>query len=299
MYVLRLPVHIDRYPPPLMTGRTISDVLMSIEHLKRVVEAESFQRFIVVIILINAVTLGLETSETAMARAGAALYVIDRIILGIFVAELAAKLVVYRRRFFASGWNLFDLAVIGVSVIPATGNFSILRALRILRVLRLLSVMPQLRRVIEALMHAMPGMGSIGLVLALIYYVSAVLATKLFAASFPDWFGSIGASMYTLFQLMTLESWSMGIVRPVMEVYPWSWLFFVPFIIVTSFAVLNLVIAIIVNSMQTLQEDQTKAEKAMIHEEAMTVAGEVAALRTELAEIRALLEKEPPRPRND
>lgn len=298
MYVLSLPVGIDRYPPPLMIGRTDSDALMSIEHLKRVIEAESFQRSIVVIILINAVTLGLETSETAMARAGTALYVIDRIILGIFVAELAAKLVVYRRRFFTSGWNLFDLAVIGISVIPATGNFSILRALRILRVLRLLSVMPQLRRVIEALMHAMPGMGSIGLVLALIYYVSAVLATKLFAASFPDWFGSIGASMYTLFQLMTLESWSMGIVRPVMEVYPWSWLFFVPFIVVTSFAVLNLVIAIIVNSMQTLQEDQTKTEKAMIRQEAMTVAGEVAALRTELAEIRALLEKEPTRPRN-
>ena len=187
----------------------------------------------------------------------------------------------------------------GTSVIPATGNFSILRALRILRVLRLLSVMPQLRRVIEALMHAMPGMGSIGLVLALIYYVSAVLATKLFAASFPDWFGSIGASMYTLFQVMTLESWSMGIVRPVMEVYPWAWLFFLPFIVVTSFAVLNLVIAIIVNSMQTLQEDQAKAEKALIHEETKNMADEMAALRTELAEIRALLEKEPTRLRND
>lgn len=274
-----------------MTNRIASTASASIKHLKHVIETDAFQRFIVVIILINAVTLGLETSETAMARAGTALYVADRIILGIFVLELAAKLVIYRRRFFASGWNLFDLVVIGISVIPATGSFSVLRALRILRVLRLLSVMPQLRRVIEALMHAMPGMGSIGLVLALVYYVSAVLATKLFAASFPDWFGSIGASMYTLFQVMTLESWSMGIVRPVMEVFPWAWLFFLPFIVVTSFAVLNLVIAIIVNSMQTLQEDQLKAEKALIHDEAKNVADEVAALRTELAEIRALIEK--------
>lgn len=264
-----------------------------------VVEGTRTQRLITALILINAVTLGLETSETAMAAAGPLLTVVDRLILTVFVLEILAKLIVYRLGFFRSGWNVFDFLIVGIALVPATGNLSVLRALRILRVLRLMSVVPQLRQVVQALLQAIPGMASIIGVLFLVFYVASVLATKLFGthpdADMREWFGTIGASMYTLFQVMTLESWSMGIVRPTMEIFPWSWVFFVPFIVLTSFAVLNLFIAIIVNAMQSeheaehkqVQEDMRNAA----HEEAMMVAAEVRQLRTELAEIKEMLRR--------
>jgi voltage-gated sodium channel len=255
--------------------------------LRDFVEGKRFQTFITVAILINAVTLGLETSETVMAQAGDTLRIFDRVILAIFVFEIGVKLIVHRLAFFRNGWNVFDFVIVGISVMPATGNFSILRALRILRVLRLLSVVPTLRRVVEALLKAIPGMGAIGGVLVLVFYVGAVMATKLFGDTFPEWFGTIGGSMYSLFQIMTLESWSMGIVRPVMEVYPYAWAFFVPFIFLTSFMVLNLFIAIIVNSMQTLHDQEMKEIMEEERKEAETAHGERDVL---LAEIRALRE---------
>lgn len=268
--------------------------------LHRLVESAGFQRFIVAVILVNAVTLGLETSATAMAAAGPLLTVLDRLALAVFVVELGLKLAVYRLSFFRQGWNNFDFTIVALSLAPligvaGAGNLSVLRALRILRVLRLLSVVPQMRAVVQALFGALPGMGAIIAVLALVYYVSAVLATKLFGASFPDWFGSIGLSMYTLFQVMTLESWSMGIVRPVMEVYPYAWAFFVPFIVLVTFAVLNLFIAIIVNSMQSLHDADTKAEaegrELKAHEERSAMADELRALRAEIAGLKAVLER--------
>jgi len=229
--------------------------------LNDLVESKSFNTFIIVVILINAVTLGLETSSAAMAATGPWLYRLDRLALFIFTAEILAKLWVYRKRFFADGWNIFDFSIVAIAWFPAVGPLAVLRALRILRVLRLISVVPQMRTVVGALFKALPGMLSIIAVLMLVFYVAAVMATKLFGDAFPAWFGSVGESMYTLFQIMTLESWSMGIVRPVMEVYPLAWVFFVPFVIVTSFAVLNLFIALIVNSMQSAQlQDRSSAE---------------------------------------
>jgi voltage-gated sodium channel len=229
--------------------------------LKAIVESQFFNTFIIVVILINAITLGLETSSAAMAATGPWLYRLDRLALFIFTAEILAKLWVYRKRFFADGWNIFDFSIVAIAWFPAVGPLAVLRALRILRVLRLISVVPQMRTVVGALFKALPGMLSIIAVLMLVFYVAAVMATKLFGDAFPAWFGSVGESMYTLFQIMTLESWSMGIVRPVMEVYPLAWVFFVPFVIVTSFAVLNLFIALIVNSMQSAQlQDRSSAE---------------------------------------
>ena len=266
-----------------------------VERLRRLVESPRFTAFITAVILFNAVTLGLETWPRAMEIAGGLLVAIDRIVLAIFVFEMIAKLLVYRLSFFRSGWNIFDLTIIGIALIPATGPLTVLRALRILRVLRLLSVVPQMRSVVTALLGALPGMGSIAAVMLLIFYVGSVLATKLFGASFPTWFGSLGASAYSLFQIMTLESWSMGIVRPVMEVYPWAWAFFVPFILITSFAVVNLVVAVIVNSMQTLHElekkDEREVERQIVHEETEALAVEIRALRHELGEVKAILKQ--------
>ncbi len=221
-----------------------------IQRLQSVLESEGFSRFITAVILVNAVSLGMETSEAVMAQVGGLVHLVDKLCLLIFVVEIVAKLIVRRLRFFLNGWNVFDFLIVGIALVPGAQGFSVLRALRILRVLRVISVAPSLRRVVEGFITALPGMGSVFLLMAIIFYIGSVMATKLFGASFPDWFGNLGLSAYSLFQIMTLESWSMGIVRPVMEVYPHAWIFFVPFIMVTTFAVVNLLVGLIVNSMQ-------------------------------------------------
>jgi voltage-gated sodium channel len=228
--------------------------------LQRVIASKRFSNFIMGVIIFNAILLGMETSKTIMAQAGGLILMLDKICLGIFVAELIAKLIVYRGRFFRDGWNIFDFVIVAVSLVPATQGFSAIRALRILRVLRLISTVPSLRRVVEGFITALPGMASVFMLMALIFYIGAVIATKLFALNFPQWFGTLGQSAYSLFQIMTLESWSMGIVRPVMEIYPLAWMFFIPFIMVTTFAVVNLLIGLIVNSMQDAHHEETNAE---------------------------------------
>jgi voltage-gated sodium channel len=222
-------------------------------------ERPSIRNAIIGVILFNAVILGLETSPSVMAVAGPVIFLLDRACLAIFVVELVLKLVALGPRFFRSGWNIFDFVIVGIALVPSAQGLSVLRALRILRVLRIVSAVPSLRRVVEGLLTALPGMGSVFLLMSIIFYIGAVMATKLFSASFPEWFGSIGASLYTLFQVMTLESWSMGIVRPVLEVYPYAWAFFVPFIMVTTFAVVNLIVGLVVNSMQDAHAEESNA----------------------------------------
>ena len=255
--------------------------------LRPLIESRLFEAVITALIIVNAITLGLETSPEAMAAAGPLLVALDRIILGVFVLELAARLAVYRLDFFRDPWRIFDLFVVAIALLPATGSLSVLRALRILRVLRLVSVVPSLRRVVGGLVAALPGMGSIILLLGLVYYVFSVMATKLFGASFPDWFGNIGLSAYSLFQIMTLESWSMGIVRPVMEVYPWAWAFFIPFILSTTFTVLNLFIGIIVSAMQEEHDATATAERSALQSEQEHILAEIRALRDEIRELKA------------
>ncbi|WP_340116088.1 ion transporter [Pelagibius sp. 7325] len=277
-----------------MTADSTTKTAAAQPRLQRFLESAGFRHFITVLILINAVILGLETSATATAAAGDLLVALDRVIIAVFVLEIAAKLWVYRKRFFRDPWNLFDFTVVAISLAPASAAFSVLRALRVLRVLRLISVVPSMRKVVQALLGAIPGMASIVALLSLIYYVSSVIATKLFGAAFPEWFGTIGASAYSLFQIMTLESWSMGIVRPVMEVYPFAWAFFVPFILITSFAVLNLFIAIIVNAMQAQHDAENKealeAFSQKSHGDAQRLEDDLKAMREELHALRRLLE---------
>jgi voltage-gated sodium channel len=251
-----------------------------------VVDGPRAQRFIIGVIVLNAITLGLETSETAMGVAGGILTMADKLIVAIFVVELSLRLFAHGLPFFRNGWNIFDFLVVGITLVPATGNLSVLRTLRILRVLRLISIVPQMRKVVGALVAAIPGLGSIAALLLLVYYVAAVMATKLFGESFPDWFGTIGGSMFSLFQIMTLESWSMGIVRPVMEQYPQAWIFFIPFILVTSFAVLNLFIALIVNTMQEIQAKETEEITGTMHKEHREIEHEIDDLRHEIVALR-------------
>ena len=275
------------------------------QRLHNWVECPRFQNAIVVLIVLNAVLLGLETWPAAMAAAGDLIIAMDRAILGVFVVELIARFYVHRLAFWRDPWSVFDFLVVAIALIPATGSFAVLRALRVLRVLRLLTMMPSMRRVVGALLSAIPGLGSIAAVLLIIYYVFAVLATNLFAVAYPEWFGNIGRSLYTLFQIMTLESWSMGIARPVMEGFPYAWIFFVLFILVATFTMLNLFIAIIVNAMQSYGdedraaanqaseqsrrhiEDEMHAEFSLMRQEMQSLREEIVGLRRSLGETSA------------
>ena len=251
---------------------------MTRDRLRTLLDSPPVRTGIIALICLNAVTLGLETSERAMAAAGPVILAIDRICLIVFTVEVALKIYAFGTRFPRSAWNVFDLVIVAISWAPVGQGASVLRALRILRVLRVISVAPRLRRVVEGFVTALPGMGSVFVLMGIIFYIGAVMATKLFgtcavgpetalsgvctaeqAALFDEWFGSLPRSLYSLFQVMTLESWSMGIVRPVMEEWPYAWAFFVPFIMVTTFAVVNLLVGLIVNSMQEAHSEEEVA----------------------------------------
>jgi voltage-gated sodium channel len=258
--------------------------------LRKIVEDPRTDRFIMTLIVLNAVTLGIETSHAVMDRFGTLLNVLDRIVLAVFVVELAARMFVQRSAFFRDGWNIFDFIVVGVALAPATEAFSVLRALRVLRLLRLITAVPTLRRVVGGLIAALPGMGSIILLIALVYYVCAVMAVNLYGDEFPQLFGTLGASLFTLFTIMTLEGWVDGVVRPIMEKHPYAWLFFIPFIVGTTFTVLNLFIGVIVNAMQEEHakavEAELEAEREVVHEETEPLMRELRALKEEVVALR-------------
>ncbi len=263
--------------------------------LRDFIEAAVFQKFIITLILINAVVLGLETDDGVMASVGSFLRVMDTIILVIFVIEITLRLAVYRLSFFRDPWSVFDFLVVGIALVPASGPFEVLRALRVLRVLRLLTMVPSMRRVVAGMLKAIPGLGSVGAIMSIIFYVAAVMATNLFGEGFPEWFGSLGASAYTLFQIMTLESWSMGIVRPVMEVYPLAWTFFLPFILIATFTILNLLMAVIVNAVQEVQHDELEQTQQHVTEridaDTHLLQNQLSEMQAEMSEIKALLKK--------
>ena len=262
-----------------------------LQKLGVIVESDLVQRIIIGLILLNALTLGLETNSVLMKEYGQQISFLDNCILSIFVIEISIKLGYRKLSFFKDGWNIFDFIIIGIALAPATGSLSVLRTLRIFRAMRLLSVVPSMKKVTQALLSAIPGILSVGSIILLIFYVSAVLATNFFGDDFDTWFGNIGRSMFSLFQIMTLESWSMGIVRPVMELFPWAWTFFVPFILVTSFAVLNLFIGIIVDAMQSQNtEKENSATEAKLKHEA-SLQKEMSLLRKEIKELNTHLKK--------
>lgn len=247
------------------------------------IEHPRFERGIIAVIAINALTLGLETSPAMSAHAGELFHAIDRLALGIFVVELLLRLFVYRGRFFNDPWRVFDFAIVGIAILPATGALSVLRTLRVLRVLRLVSMVPSMRRVVGALLAALPGMASIIGLMSVVLYVSAVMATKLFGTIAPEFFGSFGASLFTLFQVMTVEGWP-DIARTVMAKSPHAWLFFVGYLLVATFMVLNLFIAVVVNAMQSqVAQDlagEDDARTQMILEELRALRREVERLKS-------------------
>ncbi|MEC7120869.1 MAG: ion transporter [Pseudomonadota bacterium] len=230
------------------------------QQLGRWVESTPVRHSITALIVLNAIVLGLETSVTIRDQFGILLWWVNQVVLVVFVAEIALKLLAFGGRFFRSGWNIFDFLIVAISLAPTSGPLAILRSLRILRVLRLLSTIKRLRMLVESLIQAFPSIGWTAGLMLLLFYIFGVMGVELFGRAFPEWFGTLGASTYTLFQVMTLESWSMGIARPVMEMYPHAWLYFVPFVLISSFMVLNLFIAIIVSATQEVHDHEMRIE---------------------------------------
>mgnify|MGYP001823977401 FL=1 len=236
--------------------------------LERIVEDQRFKRAILSLIIINAVLLGLETSRTLSASTMHSIIVANQVILGIFVVELILRIGAYRLDCFRDPWSLFDFAIVTIALMAPSGAFQVVRALRILRAFRLVSTVTSLRRVVEGLLGAIPGIASVLFLLILVLYIAGVMATILFRDVAPESFGHLGISLFSLFQIMTLEGWA-EIATDVMADYGWAWIFFIGYILVATFLVLNLVIGVVVSSIQSRIEVESASSKTAETEKVM------------------------------
>lgn len=256
----------------------------------KIVYSKYVQSFVTACIVLNSLQLGLDTIKWWNERMSKFSDLTDNIFIWIFAAEVFLKLLSDKHRFFLSGWNIFDFLVVAISFVPGNGAFSILRAFRIFRTFRLLNKFQRLRLITESLIRSIPSIGWICFLLSIWFYICSVITTNLFRDRFPDWFGSIPRSMYSLFQIMTLESWSMGIVRPVMREYPYAWLVFVPFIVFATYTVMNLFIGILVSAISDVQaasRDQAEAERSEASAADAQILAELKSLRAEIGELKA------------
>ena len=264
------------------------------QKIERFVNHPKVQHFIVFLIILNAALLGLETSPAVMQAFGAELVMLDHAILAVFILEILLLIAARGLKFFTDPWCMFDLLVVGIAVIPATESFSVLRALRVLRVLRLINKIESMRTVVAGLLNSLPSLASVAGLTAIIFYVFSVMATNLFGQDFPELFGSMGDSAFTLFQVMTLEGWSEGVARPIMEKMPQAWIFFLLFIMISTFVVVNMFIAVIVDSLNNLEKDTTKIkhEERSIHQDVSALRQQVADQKKDLDELKNLLKEQ-------
>ena len=242
---------------------------------RRIVDSKRFEPVMIGLIIFNAVLIGLETSRAFVARYDGWLSVGNDIILGVFIVEAVLKITAVAPRwklYFASGWNLFDLSVIVFSLIPATDEFALVaRLVRVLRVLRLVSAVPQLRLIVATLVRSIPSMGHVILLMSIILYIYAVTGFHLFGEGDPENWGTLGAALLTLFQMVTLEGW-VEVMKAAMKITPWAWIFFVTFVMIGTFVVLNLFIAVVINNLEQskieqLEElDQPTTQKEVLDE---------------------------------
>jgi voltage-gated sodium channel len=228
----------------------------------RIADSGRFQGFIFAVIVANAIVLGLETYPEVEADAGDLLNVLDAVFLGVFVVELAIRIAAYGRRpqdFFRDGWNVFDFVVIGAAFLPGLReNATLLRLVRLLRVVRLASVLPDLRIVVAAMTRSLAPIASLVVLTLLLMFVYGMVGWILFHEEDPGNWGNIGDAMLNLFIVSTLEDWPQ-LLRAGMEIHPASWIFFVSYVLIASFLVINILIAIIVNSMEEVREAERRA----------------------------------------
>ena len=226
---------------------------------RRIAESPRFQQFILVVILVGAIVIGVETSATLTARFGAVIAAFEMLIQAVFVTEIAIRVFAHWPRplaFFRDGWNVFDFVVVTASLLPQAGPFAMVaRLARLLRVTRLVSVFPELRLIIGTMVRSIPSMGHVIVLLTLLLYVYAVLGFHFFRQADPEHWGSLAAALLTLFQVLTLEGW-VEIQSEVLEVQPWAWLYFSSFVFVAVFVVVNLFIAVVINNLESVKHEQ-------------------------------------------
>lgn len=226
-----------------------------------IVAHRAFEYFIIGIILISAVLIGLETSADLVTAYGPMIELGNRIVLGIFILEAALKIYAVApewKRYFGSGWNLFDFTIILLALLPSTGEMAMLaRLARLLRVLRLITVIPELRLIVATLMRSIPSMGNIMLLMSVIFYIYAVAGQQLFHAHDPEHWGSIGISLLSLFRIVTLEDWT-DLMYTAMELSPYAWIYFVSFVIMGTFVIINLFIAVVINNLEEAKEERLR-----------------------------------------
>lgn len=238
---------------------------------QRLIEARWFEPFMIAAIVFNGILIGLETSPDLMAVHGDLLHLLNHAILVLFIVEALAKMGAVApdlRRYFGDGWNLFDFTIVVLSLIPATGEFALVaRLIRILRVLRLLSAVPQLRLIVATLVRSIPGMGHVIGLLGIIFYVYAVAGFHMFHTIDAERWGTLGDALLTLFRVVTLEGWT-EVMYKAMETHPWSWVYFVSFVLVGTFIAMNLFIAVIINNLEESKAAQLAAlQKPVTREE--------------------------------
>ncbi len=262
------------------------------ESLKNFIENKYTSNFILAVIIFNSIVLGLMTYPEIMARIGKFLSDSCIVCVIIFTIEILIKLYVYGKSFFKDGWNNFDFILVAISWVPTGGIFSSFRAFRVLRALRalrLITRLQKLRIIVQAIIESIPNVGWASLLLLLIFYIFAIMGTTLFSEAFPEFFGTIGKSMYSLFQIMTLESWSMGIARPVISVFPFAWVYFISFILTSSFIVMNVIVGVVVNAIGELSEQNRKEQELKNIQNSTDLELELNKLKSQIAVVEALL----------
>ena len=257
--------------------------------IKNLIQSSYFVNFITTLIILNGITMGLATSNEIMLNYGSLINSFDIFVLSVFTIEIILRIYVNRLSFFKDGWSIFDFTIVAISLVPTSSGFEILRILRVLRLLRLITVIPQMKKIVSALIKVIPGMASVAALVMLFFYIFAIMATQLYSDTFPMWFGTLGESFYTLFQVMTLESWSMGIVRPIMEVHPYAWTFFIPFIFIVTFVMINLIIAVVVDAMAEINKEEEQIIVNEIHNNDDNVKNEILKLKNEIKELKSLI----------
>ncbi|MEE1176277.1 MAG: ion transporter [Paludibacteraceae bacterium] len=260
----------------------------------RVTSSKIFKNTIVLIILINSIVLGLITSEAIYAKFGELLEFILSACVVIFTVEITLRIIAKGWRFFLNGWNIFDFLLITMALMPETGAAITFRVFRVLRALRMVSSMKKLRHIVSAILVSAPHVFWAAVLEMIIFYIFGIMGQNLFHEAFPQWFGTLGETVYTLFQVTTLESWSMGIARPVMKVYPWAWCYFVPFVMISSYIVLNVVVGVVVNATSDISEDDNISMKDKIKAKKVTnteLSEQINELKEHILRLEAKLEE--------
>lgn len=256
-------------------------------------ESNLFQKILLFVILIDAISIGLETSKDMMRDFGHELEVLEYLILGLFSFEMLLKIAVFRKSFFKHGWNLFDLGVVILSLLPHAAGLTILRSFRVLHSISMFELSPHTRHIVSAIKHVGPSALNVVVFMTVGFYVMAVIGVELFSEEFPDRFGNLGWSIFTLFRLMIYDDYG-TITKPILIAYPYAWIYFLSCTLILAFVLLNLFVAVVVTALQrAVQDDEDPLEKKVREESKMIVVEtqEISALKAEIQELKSLIQK--------